>query len=162
MMIKNCKRIFFIVIILAIIFYVYYTFPRRLEKNYNAIEYRLSDDGYQREVFIQIDGWYTRKIFSSNYFQGSMTIDNTKFSKLKLYTQKRWPLFGFNENTCEYDSYGIIYSGNRLEEFIIHVYEEGDEPGSKQYGLTISAPSANRKEAITLHNRLVKNILDKE
>lgn len=160
------KRLILITIILAIISYVYYTFPRKFEKEYDAIEYRLGNLEYEKTFSVKINGWYTRKIFTNDYFQGSINIGDIKLSRLKLSIDGIEPLIGLNESTSKPDSFGTIYIGKEFKEFTISVYEEGDKPGSKQWngkdGLMISAPSVNRKKALDLSNKLMNKFWDDE
>lgn len=154
------KRIVIVMIILILGLYVYYTYPRRFEKEHVGIEYRFGDNEYQKEVSIKIDGWYTKKIFSSDIFQGSIMIDNLKLSKVKLKLKERILGFcGINEDVNEPVTYGTLYPGDKFEELTICVYEPRENTSGKHWsgsdGLMISAPAVDRNEALKLSQKLI-------
>ena len=158
------KRILYVIILSALVFYIYYSLPQKFQSEINGFEYRLDDKNYKNEVSISIEGWYTRKLFSSDSYQGSMIIGDTKLTQLDFYITKDGEvLMGEKEKTLEYESFGTIYSTGKFEEFTICVYEKDENGGgtwNSEDGFMISAPSENREIALALSNKLMKKALD--
>ncbi|KAB3531053.1 hypothetical protein F8154_13335 [Alkaliphilus pronyensis] len=165
-MFKRNKKILFLVGLVILAFYIYCIFPRNIEKNLVGIEYRLGDSSYKKEVLVTIEGQYSRKLFSSDYFEGSMTIGDVKLTQLQLYIKKSGEvLLGKKDGSSEYESYGAIYTKSRFEELTINIFEDeekGKGSWNSKNGLMISAPAKNRDEALTLSNNLMKSILGKD
>lgn len=158
------KRIIYAAIMSILVFYAYYRLPQKFESNLKGLEYRLGDEGYSKEVSISFEGWYTRKIFSSDTFQGSMTIGDIKLTQLRLSIKKSGEtIIGISERTSDYESFGIIYSTDKFKEFTIAVLEKGEHGGgtwSSKDGLMISAPTDNRENALTISKKLMKEKLE--
>lgn len=158
------KSFFYVAIFLVLVFYAYYSIPRKFESNLKGIEYRLGDESYSKEVSISFEGWYRRKIFSSDTFQGSMTIGDTKLTQLKLSIKKNGDtIIGINKKTSDYESFGVLYSTDRFQEFTIAILEkEGNGGGSwgSKDGLMISAPTDNREDAFVISKKLMKERLE--
>ncbi|MCC5912685.1 MAG: hypothetical protein JJT76_19890 [Clostridiaceae bacterium] len=163
-MIKRNKKILSVIMMFIVLLYIFYSYPRYFEESYIGLEYRLGDSEYQREVSVEIKGWYRRRIFRSDNFKGSMTIDDKTLYSVELDIGKdETNLFGREEDTSRYRSFGAIASTKMFEEFTILVYERAGNhqawSWSSEDGLMISVPADNRERALDLSKRLIGNQL---
>ncbi len=163
---KHKKLIGYALIILLIIFCLIYFYPKKINREYNAIMYRLGDRNYSENIKVNINGYFSKGLLNGEKFEGFITIGDNKLSKINMRFDKfnRGLLFCFDENIGDYTSYGDMYSNQMMREFTICILEEdeqrnGGKTWSPSDGLMISSPAINRVEAIEISNKLMKDVL---
>lgn len=158
------KYIYIIAFLLVVIFFVYF-FPRKLNKVYNGVRYRLGTSEEFEDVKISIDGYLSKGLFKGDKFEGIITVGEKQLSKLDMRFDRRGSavLFYYDDNTGDYTAYGTIFTNNMKKEFTITVLEKDEEEGQKLWsgkdGLMIAASARNRDEAIDLSNKLMDEVL---
>lgn len=163
------KKLIIITFIITFIFLIiFYCYPRKLYSECSGIIYRLGDSNYSDDIKINLDGYYSKGLFTGDIFEGAITIGEKKLTKINMKFDKfkRGHLFCYDENIGEYISYGDLFSNNRMKDFTIIVIEkDGKSKGSGSWtgkdGLMISAPANNRDEALEISNKLMKDVLGK-
>ncbi len=155
-----------LIIVLVIIFFVY-IYPKKIDREINAIMYRLGDSHYSENIQVDINGYFSKGLLKGDRFEGVMTIGENKLTKINLRFDKfnRGLLFCYDENTGDYTSYGDMYSDQMMKEFTICILEEdiqgkGGKTWSPIDGLMVAAPANNRVEAIDMSNKLMKDVFD--
>ena len=162
---KNHKRFIFYVLILLIILTVVYSYPKKFNKEYNAVIYRLGDNSYSENIKISFDGYLSKRLFKGDKFQGTINIGNKKFVRVFMEFSNRSDAFVqyYDESLGEYKIYGDMISSNIKERLTISVWEATNNGGSawsSKNGLVVSAPANNRSEALVISNKLMKNFLN--
>jgi hypothetical protein len=163
----NYKKITgYTLIILFIIFSIIYFYPRKINREYNAIMYRLGDSIYSENIKVNINGYFSRGLLRGDNFVGFIAIGDKKLSKINMRFDNfnRGLIFCFDDNTGDYSTYGDMYSNKMMKKFTICILEEDKQrKGGKTWsgidGLMISAPSSNRDEALDISNKLMKDVL---
>lgn len=162
----NKKTILYTLIILLIIFSTIYFYPRKINREYNAIMYRLGDVNYSENIKVRVNGYISKGLLKGDKYEGIVTIGDIKLSKINMRFDnfKRGLLFSYVENKGEYTSYGDMFSNKMMKEFTICILEEDKKrKGGKTWsgidGLMISAPASNRAEALEISNKLMKEAL---
>jgi hypothetical protein len=156
--IKNRKVILLIVLFCIIGLYIFYSFPWPVNKTYDAVEYQAGNMQVEKPVKVSIDGYYYKKIILRDKFTGTVIIDGDKFKISKLVVDSNGELlYGFNESTGSYYSYGVIYVNKGMNKITICIdknsgWNSGD-------GYIISAPSKSRAEALNITNDLLSKYL---
>lgn len=69
-----------IAILLALILY-FSSFIETIDVTLEGLEYRISQNEYQEEVAIQIEGTYKKYLFQEEEFSGMITVSGYDFSK---------------------------------------------------------------------------------
>lgn len=158
------KYIYLITFLLVILFFVYF-FPRKLNKVYYGVSYRLGSSEEFEDVKISIDGYLSKGLFKGDKFEGSITVGEKQLSKLDMRFDKRGSavLFYYDDKTGDYTAYGTIFTSDMKKEFVITVLEKDEEEGQKLWsgknGFMIAAPASNREEALDLSNKLMDEVL---
>lgn len=161
------KKIFYYSTIFVIItLSVLYFYPKKLNREYSAVMYRIGDSNYAENTRILIDGYLSKGIFKGDRFQGTMTVGDKQFTKIDMRFDSlgRSQLSYFDEGMGDYISYGTLYTKNKMKELSISVYEDdrsnkGGKSWSSSDGLLICAPANNRDEAVKLTNNLMNHVL---
>lgn len=161
---RKHQKIILACLIIVVVFYVFYAFPRKYNITFHGIKYRLGDTSYQEDIEVRIKGWYIKKIFSGNQFRGEICLGDEKLLNvnLELNEYNSDILMGYKEDIGEFRMYGEIYLSNTLDKIAILLFEPDDKGDySKGYwssknGLMISAPAKSREEALHLSKELVR------
>lgn len=157
---KKKVAIFVFICLLAI--YFIYIFPQKVSYSLDGINFRIGEETLQEYGSVNLDGKLRRRAFLGNVFTGSLNIMDKEFSniKLKFDGNNSAMLNYFDDKKQEYSSFGTIYINEDMSEVAICVLESdcnhvgGLEWNSKD-GLMISAPVANREQAVILANKLL-------
>lgn len=162
---KNYKRLIFYIFILLILSTVIYFYPKKFNKEYNGVIYRLGDSSYSENIKISFDGYLSKRLFKGDKFQGTINIGDKKFDKVFMEFSNRGDALVqyYGESLGEYMVYGNMYSVNIKDRFTINVWEAVNSGGytwSSNNGLMVSAPANSRSEAVDISNKLMKNILN--
>ena len=59
---------------------IYYC-PKRFNKEYNGVIYRLGDSSYSENIKISFDGYLSKRLFKGDKFQGTINIGDKKFDR---------------------------------------------------------------------------------
>lgn len=160
----NHKKAVSIVILLLAVIYIYQIFPRKFNKTYKGIKYRLGSSDYVEEVTVVVEGSYAKKFLLKDKFSGTMTINNNgELTNLYLNFDKYGMegILASNDKTFQFESYGIIHTEPYFEKFTIRILEDEEEPGSKAWnsgdGLMLSAPADTREEALEISKNIMKD-----
>ena len=150
---------------LLIVLFIVYFLPRKLNKVYNGVRYRLGNSEEVEDVELSIDGYLSKGLFKGDKFEGTITIGDEKLSKLDMRFDKRGTtvLFYYDDSSGDYAAYGTIFTNDLKKEFTITILEKDNQEGQKLWsgkdGLMISAPANNREEALALSNKLMDEVL---
>lgn len=159
-----------IVITFLIAGYFYYTFPQKVNLTYNGIKYKLGDlQEQQEQIKITINGYYYNKLFSKDFFKGSISIDNEgypsdeSYPRLKLLVGEQLQMISYLdwEGDGTYHTYGQTFIGENLDGLTICVQNEQNGWNSED-GFMVSAPAENRVEALEISNKLMNSVLKKK
>lgn len=162
---KHWKRYIYILALLIVVLFFLFFYPRKLNKVYNGVRYRLGTSEKVEDVELSIDGYLSKGLFKGDKFRGTITIGEKQLSKLDMRFDKRGStvLFYYDDKTGDYIAYGTIFTNDLKKEFTITVLEKDDQEGQKLWsgkeGLMISAPANNREEALALSNKLMDEVL---
>lgn len=164
-MIKFKKIFCLAVVTLLITLSIIYIYPRKLNREFSGMMYRIGNSNYMENIKVIIDGYYSK----GDKFEGTIIIGEKHLTKLNMRFDRFCGGFilYYDEAIGEYISYGNIFTRNKMNEFTICVLEEnntgsGGKTWSRGDGLMISVPAGSRDEAVTLSNSLMKEVLDKE
>lgn len=153
----------FICIVLGIL-YTLYRIPREFFREFDGIYYKLGDSSVSKEVTVGFYGYFTNGLWQEDKFEGTIKIGDKLMPRVKLSLSKGKSdiIYYYDEETGDYKAYGTIYTDNLEERLTICVLTE-NENGSGSWngsdGYMISAPAADREEALKLSNRLMSGIL---
>ncbi|MCG8483781.1 MAG: hypothetical protein MJA31_10770 [Clostridia bacterium] len=157
---KGYKTGIFMVVIFLIAGYIYYTFPQNVNVIYSGIKYQLGDLTQQEQIEIRISGHYYKRLFATDFFKGSINIENKNYPNLKLLVGEELQLVAYRdykENGKLY-TYGEAFIGEKLVNLTICVQDEKNGWNSED-GFMVSAPAKNRFEALKISNGLMKDFL---
>lgn len=169
---KNHKRyIFFVTVILLVAIVILYCYPRKFNKVYSGVIYRLGDMTYSENIKISFDGYFSKQLLKGDKFEGKISIGAKKLNNASMqfinssdspYKENYATIDDYDENSGSYISFGNIVSKNIKNGFTICVYEnDKDNKGSKTWsvtdGLMISAPANSRSEALEISKNILRN-----
>lgn len=158
------KRIFYITFILLIILSVIsaaYFCPRKFNKEYRGVVYRLGDNAYSENIKISFDGYLSKRLFKGDKFQGVIIIGDKKLIKVNMQfdSSDRAHIEYYDESLSMYNDYGDIVSSNIKGRFTICVLEaDKNNSGSTwsiENGLMVSAPANSRSEALDISKSIL-------
>lgn len=159
MRLKN--KLIILVIILFVVIGLVYFFPKKINKEYSGIQYRIGNDGYEEQTDITVNGYITRGLLQGDRFEGRITIGEKELPKLDMRLSDNYGalLLYYDEASGDYHSYGQIYMDNSREKISISIFEpkgqKGKQSWSSKDGLVITAPANSLNEAIEITNELV-------
>lgn len=166
---KNRKMLFYIMLTLVIALCIFYFYPKNLNKEYNAIKYRLGDSSDSENIKISIDGYISKRLFRGDRFRGSINIGGKQLKEIDLRfdSTRRATIYYMDAGSDSYYTYGTMVSNNMKDSFTILIFEADEKEKasagsswSSKDGLMISAPANNRSEALDISNRLMKGSLN--
>lgn len=162
--------------IFLILSYKWYTHPRQIVQNIEAVEFHLGKNADQAimPVRIEIDGYLTRSITGKKHFNGTIKLfsGDKQLTDEKSYTQIVFNLSGggalvYDETANgvpKLNSYGLIFIDKDFSSVAIakHVTENG-ETNTKSWettrGMMIAGPSSSREEGLRVSNALMADFL---
>ncbi len=115
-MIKFKKIFCLAVVTLLITLSIIYIYPRKLNREYSGMMYRIGNSNYMENIKVIIDGYYSKGLLKGDKFEGTIIIGEKHLTKLNM----RFDRFGggfilyYDEAIEEYISYGNIFTGNRM------------------------------------------------
>lgn len=144
----------------CILFFLFYSFPKTIDLDYPAIEYRNDEPGQAEVARIWIKGTLRRPLFRDGSFRGSIVIDKYEFTRtfqlLDVQLSQRedaaMGLLTYSpvQNVLQpIRSLGMLWVSGNFERLEIH-HSRG-ENGPVSY--ILSAPSRTYEEA--LQNKLI-------
>ncbi|HBR03475.1 MAG TPA: hypothetical protein DD738_12790 [Ruminiclostridium sp.] len=158
-------------ILLTVIFYTVYTYPREFNKECKGILYRLgdSDKNYTKEVTVKFDGIFSKDFIFGYHYIGDIFVDNfkVKINEVKFDKYNKGHLEPYyDENTDETVNLGMIIVDSNFSKLIIAVHDilmitenESHYKWSTGDGLVIAAPAENRIEALNITKELLSKYL---
>lgn len=162
---ENKKSKIIILLILSLItVYFYYTHPNKFSKTYTGVKYRINNDNYEEKVLVKFEGKYTRKPFSNNIFEGTLSINNSILNNIKLeFNNDGNASIRYKKDTNDNfeKHYGWITIDKSKNYLIILLPEskKDNKYNSNEWtyenGLIISAPANSKKDAIKIANKLL-------
>ncbi|MEG0772478.1 hypothetical protein [Clostridium sp.] len=158
----NKKKVAIIIFISLFAIYFIYNFPQKVSYSLDGINFRIGEETLQEYVSVNLHGKLRRRAFQGKVFTGSLSVMDKEFSniKLKFDGNNSGMLDYFDDKKQEYSSFGTIYINEDMSKVAICLLESdcnhvgGLEWNSKD-GLMISAPVANREQAVILANKLL-------
>lgn len=177
-MLKN--KFFMIPLLIAVTFGVILslkTFPKHYTVNLEGVKYQLGAENnhFTKPVTIHIDGKLHQSLTGSKTFKGTIDIDG---ERVPVPEDQRALVINFLDNgagTIVYGyiengrpglySYGVLYTNSNFSEVTITTFQE-DETGlfnrgwTSENGEMITAPAANRTEALKISNELMEDNLN--
>lgn len=147
--------------------YEFYIFPRKASLTYYGIKYKADNSQHQEQVKIEMTGFYSNRLFTKDYFEGSISIDNesyppkgSNYPGLRLIVCKDLQILSYRDFDGDkaIHTYGEIFLGKSLKELTI-LLQDGHSSRNSKDGYIISAPANNRAEAVKITNELMNSIL---
>jgi hypothetical protein len=160
-------KIIFFMIIAAGLFTWLYKFPKTIDVEYPAIEYRVGDKLSVQETTIKIKGTLSRPMFRNASFKGEFIIDKYDFTKTYELVEMIFHK-DIKNGWCSltyYDvqngqpilkSVGSIEISGDFDKLNIQVYEPLNAQSKSTTDLRISAPSKKYDEALAI-NQMFKD-----
>lgn len=157
------------VIVIAVGWYVIYTYPKHISKSLSGVEFRSGKPNEEiTPVTIQVNGTLQRSIRGILTFQGTIKLDgNTQDNpdnNRQLTVHFNGPggmgfmSYGYYTNgTPVAHGYGNIFINGNFGEFVILESKGG---WTTTDGLTIAAPASTRSQAVSISNELMKGFLN--
>lgn len=162
------KHIYYITFILLIVLSVLYFYPRKFNRKYSGVAYRLGDSAYSENIKISFDGYLSKRLFKGDKFQGEINIGDKKLIRIILKFSSSNSPYGedsahidyYDESLEAYKNYGAIVARNIKDEFTICVLEadkdnKGGSSWSSKNGLMVSAPASSRSEALDISKSIL-------
>jgi hypothetical protein len=128
------KMIFYAILAILVILISIYFYPRKINKEYQGIMYRLGDSKDTEHVKISIDGYLSKGLLKGDKFMGSIMIENKmnpqanslankKLSKLdfRFGSSHDAVLIYYDDSLGEFTTYGSIYVSRHMDKFTICV-----------------------------------------
>jgi hypothetical protein len=157
------NKFIILAIILFVVFGLVYFYPKKINKEYSGIQYRIGNDSYEEQTDITVNGYITRGLLQGDRFQGSIQIGEKELAKLDMRLSDNHGAFllYYDEASGDFNSYGHMYMDNSRKKISISIFESNDlEKGKKSWsskdGLIISAPAKSINEAIEITNELIR------
>jgi hypothetical protein len=161
------SKFIYIFIIAFLIIGVVYFIPKKINKEYSGIMYRLGDGNYEEDIDINVNGYFSRGLFKGDKFEGTITLGEKELQRLDMrFTKDNGGiLLHYDKTSGDYYSYGQIFFNNTREKITISVFEQSKQDKAKKNwtsknGLMISAPANIRVEALEISNELLKEALE--
>ncbi|MDB5084558.1 MAG: hypothetical protein JWN30_1444 [Bacilli bacterium] len=163
----------FIIILVLVGVFVFYTYPRQVSQSINGVEYRLGTaQSDVIPIIIDINGKLSRSLKGNRTFIGTIHItgasipnpDENRQLQIKFDNkgQGRMVYGYFESGTPFMHEYGIIFTNNDFSTFTIEEFvPEGNGSGGwmASNGLMMSGPASNRTQALNISNDLMKDVL---
>lgn len=146
------------------IFLIYYDFPREINLEYPAMEYRVGDPSTAESISVRINGTLSRPLFRDAVFNGEMVFDKYEFT----HTQRLMEVV-FNQELRnglssvyyhrifdgkpELTGFAMMWIAGDFEQLNLIIFEPIGEPGIAT-DLRISAPAQTYDEAILIDEYL--------
>ncbi len=151
--------------ILLLGWYVFRTYPRRINITLRGVQYKL---GSSRQVVtpvtLTLHGTYERPLFGPETFSGTIEITGTTRpdrANGKDQTIPINPYFGgqivYYSGTNHFSEYGAIYPNRNFTAFAVQEWQHSGWNSAN--GLLIAAPAKTRVQALRLSNELMKTWL---
>ncbi|WP_456278644.1 hypothetical protein [Bacillus sp. AK128] len=173
------KRMFivFICFVSLVSFGIWSSIPKEINHVFDGFVYGVGGENIQinEKVIITIKGSLYKKIFNQDRFKGTIDIKGEVPTNIIIEHKKVEVVFLGNSGNLffrdysqpnNHKSYGNLYINRDFSELSIMVYElaesERRNPSYKwepEDGLVISAPAKNRKEALSISNELIGDLL---
>ena len=156
---KRTKKIILVSMLLFMVIYLVGYIPLEYNVSYEGIKYRNNDPDYVEKVMVQFDGYRYNKLYKCDEFHGTLIVDGVEYPGMKLrpgrYNEDL--VFVLLQDIGEYDTLGMIFTDNNLNEFSIQ-WSEGSHSGGRSWsskdGLVYSMPATTREEAVEIADRL--------
>jgi hypothetical protein len=81
---KDHKRLIYCVFILLIILTVVYIYPKKFNKEYSGVIYRLGESAYSEKIKISFEGYLSKRLLKGDKFQGTINIGDKKLTMIKM------------------------------------------------------------------------------
>jgi len=139
--------------------------PRKIDKELQAVQFRINDEAYSEATSISIKGKLYKRWFTNPRFVGSFVIDNYEYTKtyellgITFLESLEHGWGGITYHTVvdgkpELESLGVIRTTNNFDELAIWAYEPKIGDHKSTTDLMIAAPAHSRKEAVQIYERL--------
>ncbi|MFA9399133.1 MAG: hypothetical protein ACERKV_12835 [Clostridiaceae bacterium] len=139
---RKLKDLFILLFFLAIvIFYLFYTWPKLVDINYNSSLFISDSNEYIENVNISIQGEISKKFVKDGLFKGSIKVADDEYNDVMIYLKKNSKADIYYKENDNYIKLGTILQEGYFEQFTI-VMEKGD---------LISAPCETKEEGKNLY-----------
>lgn len=152
------------------------TFPKQYTVNLEGVKYQLGTENnhFTEPITIRIDGKLQQSLTGSKTFTGTIDIDDEKIPvpedqrglEIKFLDEGGGPMvYGYIENGRPgIYSYGILYTNSNFSKVTITTFQKDEADLSNrgwtsENGQMITAPAANRTEALKISNELMQDYL---
>lgn len=139
--------------------------PRKLEKSYQAIQYRYNKEEEIKKINIVVKGKLYKRLFSDTRFTGSIVISNYRYTKTYelmdvvfnggvsdgMGNLVYWTI---KEGASDMETLGAIWMEGNFDKIAIWVFEPLYSDSKTSTDLFIAAPADNREEALEITDRL--------
>lgn len=156
------KNISIIAVFIFIILVSVYTFPQKISHSLEGINFRLGEESLREKIVIKIEGKLKRRPFTGKIFVGDLNIGDRSFHNIKLKFDENNSEFldYFDEKNQGYTSFGRIYINDDMSQVAVSILEldcnhVGGSEWNSDGGLMVSAPAANRVDAVAVANNVL-------
>ncbi|MBO0600200.1 hypothetical protein I2483_00865 [Sporosarcina sp. E16_3] len=174
-MLKN--KFFMIPLLIAVTFGVilsFKTLPKQYTVNLEGVKYQLGTENnhFTKPITIRIGGKLQHSLTGSKTFKGTIDIDGEKIPvpevqrglEIKFLDNGGGPIvYGYIENGRPGTyGYGVLYTNSNFSEVTIAIFQKDETDLSNrgwtsENGQMITAPAANRTEALKISNGLMQD-----
>lgn len=169
------KAVFFsilTVIVACFVIVIVYIFPRKMNVSLDGVMYRLGAENKEmaNPITLHMKGYITTKISGEQRYNGTLDIDGLNIPVEKenrrviIYfrDQLGWAIYAYNDKgTPRNVTLGMMKTNRNFSEYTLSIYDQiiygdTDKGGSwsSKDGLMITAPAANREEAIAITKKV--------
>ncbi|MBO0586864.1 hypothetical protein [Sporosarcina sp. E16_8] len=152
------------------------TFPKQYTVNLEGVKYQLGTENnhFTEPITIRIDGKLQQSLTGSKTFKGTIDIDDEKIPvpedqrglEIMFQDNGGGPIvYSYFENGRPGTyGYGVLYTNSNFSEVTIATFQKDETDLSNrgwtsENGQMITAPAANRTEALKISNELMKDYL---
>lgn len=133
--------------------------PRKINIVHEALEWRCGDSEYSVSRKVEINGIYYDYLFRKDYFDGTFVVEgypetDNIMMRCSFVSNGFGSLWYCDANGAPQNTWGSLAMNPNGKEFFVIVDEDNGWNGGT--GLVLTAPAANREEAVNLTNRLSK------
>lgn len=167
-MMRKTVRIWLVILLVIAGFgyYLYITMPRKIDLDAQGIKYRLgqANQGSEKSVNVQIQGWLYRSLSGDRTFKGTIEIEGEElpppgFSKgLSINFEENpygWVRYvNVDGGGIRRYHYGTIYVADDFSKVTFTINEPGGGWSEKD-GIMLSAPATSREDALRISNDLM-------
>jgi len=153
------RRCIVLAVLLIVLAVCLLPLPRRINREYDALEWRCGDGEYSVERTVRIDGTYFDYLFRTDTFNGSIVIEGYPATERPMSRCRFEDGLGglwYQDEETLMKGFGMLLLKPDGSEFLICLYEDGGWNGED--GLMLTSNSADRAEAVSKANVLAEEL----